>query len=226
MTALIVLRPEPGASATLASARERGLDARAIPLFAIEPLPWVEPNPAAFDALLLTSANAVRQGGDGLDRFCHLPAYAVGAATAAAARARGFAIAATGTGGVRTLLGGMDPGLRLLHLCGEDRRDPGNVPQTITAIPVYRARLVEPAPDVTTATDSVVLVHSPRAAQRLVELIERTGIARDRIAIAAVSAEAAAAAGNGWSAIAAADEPTDDALLALAARLCNTTAPK
>ena len=38
MTRVVVLRPEPGASETVARAAERGLDAVAIPLFRIEPL--------------------------------------------------------------------------------------------------------------------------------------------------------------------------------------------
>ena len=66
MRRVLVLRPEPGASATVERARERGLDAVAIPLFEIEPLAWEAPEAGSFDGLLLTSANAVRHGGEGL----------------------------------------------------------------------------------------------------------------------------------------------------------------
>ena len=38
MRRVLVLRPEPGASATVERARERGLDAIAAPLFEIEPI--------------------------------------------------------------------------------------------------------------------------------------------------------------------------------------------
>src|SRR5687768_9453521 len=85
MRRLAILRPEPGASATVERARELGLDAFAVPLFAIEPLAWELPDSGAFDALLLTSANTVRQAGPSLERLLQLPAYAVGDATAAAA---------------------------------------------------------------------------------------------------------------------------------------------
>ena len=62
MKRLLVLRPEPGASATAERACGRGLDAVVISLFAIEAIEWVAPDPGGFDALLLTSANAVRFG--------------------------------------------------------------------------------------------------------------------------------------------------------------------
>jgi uroporphyrinogen-III synthase len=45
------------------------------------------------------------------------------------------------------------------------------------------------------------------------------------VAVAAISAAAADAAGGGWAAIEAAETPTDDALLALVARLCNKPRP-
>src|SRR5687767_8581448 len=89
MRRLAILRPEPGASATVSRAAAIGLDAFAMPLFEIEPLAWEAPEPTAFDALLLTSANAVRCGGQALERLRGLPVHAVGEATAEAARRAG-----------------------------------------------------------------------------------------------------------------------------------------
>ena len=57
-----------------------------MPLFSVESLAWKVPDAASFDALLLTSANAVRQAGAGLTQLRGLPVHAVGAATATAAR--------------------------------------------------------------------------------------------------------------------------------------------
>lgn len=215
MRRLIVLRPEPGASATVEQARAMGLAAVALPLFEVRPLTWEVPDAAGFDGLLLTSANAVRHGGAGLHKLRRLPAYAVGEATAQAAREAGFEVATTGDAGIARLLGAIEPGLKLLHLCGADRRRPAAAPQQITAIPVYRAEAVET--DVSDAAGEIVLIHSPRAARRLAEL------AGDKasIAIAAISAAAADAAGAGWEQVAVADRPSDEALLALAAWLCN-----
>ena len=222
MRTAIVLRPEPGASATVARARALGLEALSIPLFQVDAVAWTAPDPAEFDALLLTSVNAVRHGGAGLDAFGALPVHAVGAATAEVARAAGFIVASSGTDGVDALLKSLGPELRLLHLCGEDRRGPADPCQAIEVIAVYRSRAIDPAPGLEQAIGGVVLVHSPRAGQRFAELIED----RSTIAIAAISGAAAEAAGTGWSEILVAAQPGDDALLALAARLCNRSPPQ
>jgi len=213
MTKVLVLRPQPGASATVERAQQRGLDAVAIPLFEIEPVSWEIPDAAAFDGLLLTSANAVRIAGEQLESLRGLPAYAVGEATAEAARRAGFDIAATGDSGVDRLLDSIETELRLLHLCGEDRRTPDSALQTITPAVIYRAVPIEAE----VPESGVALVHSPRAGQRLAELVSD----RSRIAVAAISPAAADAVGNGWLRVEAAGRPTDDALLALAERLCN-----
>lgn len=217
MKRLLVLRPEPGASATVAKARERGLDAVAVPLFEIEPVEWNAPEAASFDGLLLTSANAVRCGGaERLEALRGLKAYAVGDATAKLARQAGFDIAATGDAGVDRLLRSIEPGLKLLHLCSEDRREPQGAKQKITAVTVYRAKPVD-APALGDTINAVVLVHSPRAGRRFAELVND----RSSIAIAAISETAAAAAGDGWARNEVADQPSDEALLALAASLCD-----
>ena len=215
MRRVLVLRPEPGATETLERARERGLDAIAMPLFEIESLSWTLPDPNKFDALLLTSANAVRAGGVQLSHLRGLPVHAVGEATAEAARNADFAVASTGDADVGRLLQSIDPALSLLHLCGEDHKEPA-ASQEITPIPVYRSRAREIV-DLGQARDAVVLVHSPRASRRFADLAAE----RSSILIAAISPAAAEAVGDGWAIVESANTPTDDALLALAARLCN-----
>lgn len=221
MRRVAVLRPEPGANATVRRARERGMEPVATPLFEIEPVTWDVPDLAKFDGLLLTSANAVRSAGEKLEELRGLRVYAVGDATAAAAREAGFDISAAGTDGIDRLLGSIEPDLELLHLCGEDRRDPAYARQRITCVPVYRAKMID-RPNLAAAEGAVVLVHSPRAARRFSELVKD----RASIAVVAISRAAAEALGNGWERIEVACQPTDDALLALAARLCNKPAPK
>jgi len=221
MRRVLVLRPQPGASKTVARAKAPGLDAVAIPLFEIEPIAWGSPEPSAFDGLLLTSANALRHGADRIQELRELPVYAVGEATAKAASDAGLEVAATGDSGVDGFLNSIDPDLRLLHLCGEDRRGPRDAAQHITSLPVYRATAVE-APDLESVEDSVALIHSPRAGRRFAELVHD----RRSIAIAAISEPAAESVGTGWQVVEAAEQPTDEALLALAARLCNNSPPK
>lgn len=217
MSRLLILRPEPGATATLEKARALGLDATAIPLFEIQPIDWDAAEPGNFNGILLTSANAVRSGGEKLKAYRGLQAYAVGEATADAARKAGFGIGSVGSAGVDRLLGSIDAELKLLHPCGEDRHPPDQPKQRITSVPVYRAGAL-PDPKLGDLCGTVVLAYSPRAAARLAELVKD----RSKTRVAAISDAAADALGPGWARVQVADEPTDDALLALAARLCNT----
>src|SRR3954470_8112362 len=140
MRRVVVLRPEPGASETATRARQLGLEPILMPLFDVEPVGWEAPDPAEFDALLLTSANAIRYGGEQLTGLRTLPVHAVGEATAEAAREAGFAVASAGEAGVDELLDSLDPSLKLLHLCGEDRREPQAARQAITPLAVYRSK--------------------------------------------------------------------------------------
>jgi uroporphyrinogen-III synthase len=209
---LLVLRPEPGNGATATRARALGLEVRQCPLFRVEPVAWTAPDPRGFDFLLLTSANALRLGGEELAKLRSIPVVAVGPMTAAAARAAGFDVAVVGTEGVEALLATVPAGSRLLHLAGIDHRRPDDR-HSVTMIPLYRATPLDPVlPD----EPCVALVHSPRAGARLAVLVAD----RSQIAIAAISAAAAAACGEEWATVESVARPDDTALLALAARLC------
>lgn len=221
MRPLVILRPEPGASATAAAAQRAGLRPLVLPLFRIEPVEWRAPATSDVDGLLLTSANAVRFAGDELGRLSGLPAYCVGESTAAVARDAGFSVATVGKGGIDALLELLPGNLRLLHLCGTERREPDAPKQTISAVPVYRAAELPPPTSLSQLAGAVVAVHSPRSAARLSTAADEAGLRRETVAIAAISGEAAAAAGDGWQSVSAAAEPTDSALLALASSLCN-----
>lgn len=215
MRKVVILRPEPGASATFKRAVEAGLDAVKLPLFAIEPVQWQAPDPSEFDGLLITSATVLKEAGGELTKVKALPVYAVGPATAAAATEAGFTVASTGQSGLRKLLSSIDSNLRLLHISGEDRMDSRLAWQKITAVTVYRARPLDVA-EPRLLEDSVVVVHSPRAGARLAEL----AFDKSRTAIAAISEAAAQACGDGWDELDWIARPNDSALVALAARLC------
>jgi uroporphyrinogen-III synthase len=207
---LLIVRPEPGASASLALAREMGLDAAAIPLFSVQPVPWDAIDPKNFSGIVATSANAFRHGGEHLELLKALPVHAVGEATAAAARDSGFIVTTIGEGG-RVALGERLPVGRMLHLAGNDHLPVSEA----EAITVYASRAIDPPPAID-ASGAVVVVHSPRAGKRLSELVED----RATTAIAAISEKAAAACGAGWERIEIAGLPREPALLALAAKLC------
>lgn len=225
MIPLVVIRPEPGCAASVSAARELGLEAHSFPLFAIRPLAWEAPRAAEFDALLVGSANAFRHSGPGLERYRHLPVHAVGAATAEAARTAGFAVAATGSGGLQRVLDAVVPGTRLLRLAGAERialSPPAGV--TMTEREVYTSQPL-PAPPALVAllaAPAVIMLHSAQAARHLATECGRFGLARDRLRLATIGPRVSAAAGAGWAALAAAANPSESALLAKARDLCQT----
>jgi uroporphyrinogen-III synthase len=199
-----------------------GLEPVVAPLFRVKPVAWEAPDASLYDAVLLTSANAARQGGAGLAGLTGLPCYAVGEATAAAAQAVGFADPVVGPGdGTAAVEAMAAAGVeRALHLCGLDHLVLEHPQVTIERQIVYASEPVAALPPQARG-EAIALIHSPRAGRLFAELV------RDRagIAIAAISANAAEAAGEGWRLKAVAEAPRDQALLELAARLCNITAP-
>lgn len=221
--AIAVLRPEPGNAATAARIEAQGLAAIRLPLFEVRALDWIPPDAASFDALLLTSANTPRHAGPGLAAFKHLPAYAVGEATAAAARDAGLDVVALGErDGAALIETAAARGVRHALLLGGRDRAMASHPIIAATIAVYAS---EPLTVAVEALDrlagSVVLLHSPRAARRLADLVDRAGLDRDNVRLAAISQAAADAAGSGWGGIAAAARPEDDALIALARTLAD-----
>jgi uroporphyrinogen-III synthase len=219
---LAVLRPEPGASATVERARALGLEAFAAPLFIIEPVEWLLPDTTQYDALILTSANALRYGGMKLKALRSLPLHVVGPATAQAARQAGLEPANVGSGGIDELLSELPRDLRMLHPCGENRREPVDAMRRITPLPVYRSTTIARPAGAERLTGVVALVHSPRAGERLAEIAP----SKASMIVAAISPAAAAACGNGWEQVAIAEGPRDDALLSLGALLCKQLRPK
>jgi uroporphyrinogen-III synthase len=212
MKSLLVLRPEPGNSATAERARALGLQPLQRPLFAVEKVDWKAPDPAAYDYLLLTSANVIRFGGRQLMLLKDLPVLAVGPATASAASEAGLSVKRIGSGGVEELLASLPGRMRLLHLTGADHHHPTS-DHEIEPLIAYRAAPLNAA---IPQGKFVALVHSARAGAQLSELAN----GRADLAIVAISDAAAAACGSGWAALAVAERPDDAALLALAARLC------
>lgn len=216
---VVVLRPEPGNSTTIAALRGAGLEPIALPLFEIAPVDWDSPEPAAFDGLLLTSANAVRAAGPGLAALAELSVFAVGAATAAAAQQAGLHVVAQGTDGVEAIVAeaAAQGHHRLLHLAGRDR---AAMPPDVTAITVYESREIDLDRAALQPIDGqVVLLHSPRAARRFAALA--SAIDRSTVRLAALSPAVAEAAGEGWAALAIAPARDDAALVALARRLAD-----
>lgn len=212
MRPLAVLRPEPGHAATCARITAAGGSPLALPLFVVRPLAWTPPEPDMFDALFLTSANAVRHGAAALARYRDLPVFVVGEATAAAAHAAGLSVAATGAsdGTALAALASAHGVTRALHLAGRERAQ-ATLPGVAQAIAVYASDPREvTAAELEALRESVALLHSPRAAARLAALVPD----RSAIRIAAISDAALLAAGPGWAGQTVADRPDDESLIA------------
>lgn len=221
---LALVRPEPGWSATAAAARAAGLAVVGHPLFDVQPLPW-SPPPGPFDALLIGSAAVFRCGGAGLAALTHLPVFAVGTATAEAARNAGFAVDVTGDGDLQDVLDACAGSpRRFLRLTGEERvpvtPHPG---QSVAECAVYRLRAlgISPAFAHCLAMEvPLVALHSAAAARHFATAITASGLARSRLSLLALSERIAEAAGPGWAAVHVAARPADAALLAKARALC------
>jgi uroporphyrinogen-III synthase len=218
---VLILRPQPGADDTAARARALGLEPAVAPLFTVRAVEWAIPD-GAFDAVLLTSANGARHGLR--PELANLTCYAVGDATAAAAREAGArqVIAGPSDGVAAVSLMAAAGVSRALHLCGRDHIALTHPHVAIERRIVYAADSAKALPaEARQALDegALALLHSPRAAALFASLVPQK-----THRIGAISPAAAAAAGPGWAEVHIAAAPRDQALLELAARLCKTEA--
>jgi uroporphyrinogen-III synthase len=124
---LLITRDEASAERTAFALRAHGHEPVVAPLFGIEILSEVEPEEGPWDAILLTSVNAlwgvctwVWKG-----RWRDVPAFAVGDRTAQAMREQGFTAVTSAAGDVNDLanliVARLTPPARLLYLAGEER---------------------------------------------------------------------------------------------------------
>lgn len=220
---LLALRPEPGLAATLEKARAMGLAITGHPLSAIRALSWDCPDPAAIDGLLIGSANAILHGGPHLARLSAKPVFAVAEATAAAARAAGFTVAMTGSGGLQGVLAAVPPPCHLLRIAGEEHvplTPPAGV--TFAEVIAYRSEALplNPVAALLASGTALALLHSAATAAHFAAECDRLDLPRARITLAALGPRIAAAAGEGWAAIHTAATPDESTLLQLAFDLC------
>lgn len=180
-----VARPEPGASRTGAALTGLGHAPMVASVLAVCPVE--EPLPSGpFEGVILTSANAVPALAA---RVRGVPVFAVGARTAACARAAGLGPVIEGPGdgaGLAALVAQrLDAGARLLHVAGEDRKpEPAaSLEQAgfrlVTHI-AYRAEAVADLPvavgeALSAGTLDAALHYSSRSAETALSLCEAAG---------------------------------------------------
>jgi uroporphyrinogen-III synthase len=226
-----VTRPEGSAGDFAAALAARGHEAVFAPLLEIRSLSAGLPDVTRFQALLATSANAFLDCAAGSLRGGP-PVFAVGGATADAARAAGagevHAAAGDGAALIEEVAAACTPGAGpLLYLCARDRRvdvagalgargfaveqletyaaeTPASLPESL------RTRLAERGID-------AVSFFSPRTAGSFVRLIREAGLETACEGLTALCLSEAVAAeleGLTWRRVAVAAAPDREALLA------------
>jgi uroporphyrinogen-III synthase len=229
---VLITRPRDEAQGVARELAVRGIDS------AVEPLLVIVLRPAAalrldhVQAVLLTSANGARALARTTDRR-DVAILAVGAATARAARAEGFARVESAEGSVATLADAararLNPvGDPLLHISGADVAGDlaGDLARAGFAVErqVLYDAVAAPALSAETADGlrqglfDAVLLFSPRTATTFVSLLRQAGMEQAAARMEALClspAVAAAARGLPWRRVRVAGRPSQEALLRL-----------
>lgn len=227
---VLVFRPLEDAERSAQSLRERGKDPVVAPLFRVLPT-GEKPPKGPFDALVLTSANAV-PALESLPKSWRgtLPAFCVGTRTAEAAGKLGFTAHSAKGGRAELLvliLEHMPKDKKLLLVAGRDRhedlpeqlRDAGHEMTVWTA---YEAKAVEalPAPAADALRDGsadAALHYSPRSAEVFFDLAGKAGLTEQAQALPQLALSAAIAApliSAGSDTVLVAEHPEEAALFA------------
>jgi uroporphyrinogen-III synthase len=129
--AVLVTRPYPDDEATAGALRARGFEVLRAPMLRFAAVPFQDDADVRYDAVIVTSANALRAIEPQLkgSRLLELPLFAVGEHTAAAARSAGFGQVIAAKGGAASLRDLVLSGVKskqlkrastLLYLAGAD----------------------------------------------------------------------------------------------------------
>lgn len=243
---LIVTRPSPDAETFARAAARLGAEPILSAVMAIRARE-IPIDLASVSALAFTSANGARAFA-ALSPARGLKVYAVGAATAAAARAAGFDDVEAAQGDVESLaalVAAAKPAARVLHLAGSRRA--GELTRLLAAKGVAARREVlydaEEIADMTPDAAAIladgrenplVVFFSPRSARLFLGQAARAGLTeslRNAVALCLSADIAAAAQGARWLAVRVAPELTAQAMLdlvesALAERKGRIAAPR
>lgn len=213
-----ITRARPGAARTAARLTALGFEPVVAPLLLIRTLPEAlntAPDRTTVVALAFTSPNGVAAFAALTPALRDRPVFAVGDATAGAAREAGFKNARSAAGDIHDLarLIAATP-LDGLILAPGAREPAGDLPallpdHDIRRLPVYAAEETGAAPP---AHFDAVLVHSPRAARALAATLT-PDLARNRLAVCISAAAAAPLAALGFAEIRTAEAPDETSIL-------------
>ncbi len=230
---VLVTRPEEDARCLVAALEARGHRALVEPMVSIAPAPGVEPplDLEGVQALVFTSANGVRA----FARLCAaraLPAFTVGAASAAVARAAGFAQVECAEGDVddlaRLIVARLDAKAGALyqaagrHLAGDLKGALEGAGFTLRRQVLYEARPVTALStglreDLARGRLDAASFFSPRTAATFVRLVQSLGLGGDCAGLSALALSEPVAAelrALQWRRVLVAERPDQAALLA------------
>jgi uroporphyrinogen-III synthase len=246
MMRVLVTRPREDAEALAVRLGLLGFEAVIEPMIEVRFADGAAIDSEGAQAVVFTSANGVRalknaRGGSTLSRM--LPVFAVGAATAAAARAAGFRDVIEGQGSVeelaRTIVARCPPSAgSVIHICGSIvARDlaallaPSGI-RLIRAV-LYesiQATQLQPETRALLASGKIAaaLFFSPRTAQAFVNLVNKAGLAASMGSVTALALSPAVAEvlRLPFARVTAAARPTADALLEALAEVGRSSNPK
>ena len=169
-----ITRTQPQADATAARLRAMGFEPVVAPVLVSRAITDVDVDLSGVDALAFTSAAGVRAFAD-LSPERTLPVFAVGAATAEAARGAGFSTIRTGGGDVHALVTTMAEAGSGAVLNPTAREPAADLPALLAArgIPATSIAVYETVPTEASAPTDIdaILIHSARAARMVAGLI-------------------------------------------------------
>jgi uroporphyrinogen-III synthase len=222
---LIVTRPAEEAGPLLAKLAALGHRAIALPLLKIVPRPGVAIPERDYQAICVTSANAIRALGEP-GRLKAIPVLTVGPQSLRAARDAGFAKCEAHGGDVRGLadftIRNLDPARGpILYLSGAETSGDlagalGKAGFDVTRLVLYDAVAISRADLPSLGDHDGVLLYSPRSARIWAALVVKAGQASASRTLThyCLSANVAAALPPSWPATVAAS-PVEAAMLAL-----------
>lgn len=198
---ILITRPRPDASAIAEAVTALGFIPLIEPMLEIVPLPVSLPDINDYQALIFTSANAVRVSAE-MTSDRSLPVFAVGKQTGDEAGHLGWSNVSVAGGGLAELAAlikgaGLDKGRPLLHLSGEDiAGDMELEGYEIERLPVYKAEKVtalsgECRSHIEARDIAAALFFSARTAENFMALISEYGLAEKLVSIKALSLSSA-----------------------------------
>ncbi|MFK0297795.1 uroporphyrinogen-III synthase [Brevundimonas sp. NPDC090276] len=213
-----ITRAQPGAARTAARLTALGFEPVVAPLLAIRPLPDAldqAPDFATVAALAFTSPNGVAAFAALTPALRERPVFAVGDATAEAARDAGFHDARSAAGDIHALARLIAATtIKGLILAPGAREPAGDLPallpdHKVQRLPVYAAEETEAVPP---ADFDAVLLHSPRAARALAAILPPE-TAANRLAVCISAAASVPLQALSFTEIRIADAPDETSML-------------